>query len=173
MSGNISKVSVGQAYNNWTVLASQMGEKTPDLIITSKPTDSEGFVGDYVELTKSYIAEYDTDGDEAISFDEFKAKEVALAKANNAEEPDEETLKLAFDRLNVVKDGEYGDKLSQKEVFSYFMGMDSLEKADGKITYQEYAMTALSLQDKSEDKDAPGAMVADYLKQTYNSIFGN
>lgn len=172
MSTNISSnPNYGQAFNKWTILASQMGEKTPDLIISQKK-DSEEFVGDFVELTKSYISEYDTDGDDAISFDEFKAKETALAKENNADSPDEETLKLAFDRLNVVKEGDYADKLSQKEVFAYFMGMDSLDKADGKISYKEYAMTALSLQDKSTDKDAPGGMVSDYLKQTYNSIFG-
>lgn len=164
-------ISAGQAYNNWTILASKMGEKTPDIIISSK-TDSNEFVGDFVELTKSYIAEYDTDGDDAISFDEFKTKETTLAKQNGAEEPDEETLKLAFDRLNVVKEGEFSDKLSQKEVFSYFMAMDSLDKADGKISYKEYAMTALSLQDKSTEENAPGGMVSDYLKQTYNSIFG-
>lgn len=166
-----SQPNFGQAYNNWTILASKMGEKTPDLIISQKK-DAEGFVGDFVELTKSYIAEYDTDGDDAISFEEFKAKEKALAEYSGAEEPDEETLKLAFDRLNVVKDGEYGDKLSQKEVYTYFMGMDSLQKADGKISYEEFAMTALSLQDKSDDEKSPGKMVADYLKQTYNKFFG-
>ena len=172
MSTNItSKPNYGQAFNKWTILASKMGEKTPDLIITEKK-DSEGFVGDFVELTKSYIAEYDTNGDDAISFDEFKAKETIIAKENNADEPDEETLKLAFDRLNLVKDGEYGDKLSQKEIFSYFIGMDSLDNADGKISYQEYAMMALSLQDKSTNQKDPGGMVSDYLKQTYNSIFG-
>lgn len=171
MAINTNPVSVGQSYNNWTILASKMGEKTPDLIISAK-ADSEEFVGDFVELTKSYIAEYDTDGDDAISFDEFKAKEIAIAKEHDGVEPDEATLKLAFERLNVVKEGEFADKLSQKEVFSYFMGMDSLDNADGKISYQEYAMMALSLQDKATDKNAPGGMVSDYLKQTYNSIFG-
>lgn len=170
MSTNVSSINYGKAYNNWTILASKMGEKTPDLVVTSK-TDSEGFIGDFVELTKSYIGEYDTDGDDAISFEEFCQKEIAMAKENNAEVPDEETLKLAFDRLNVVKEGEYADKLSQKEVFSYFIGMDSLEKADGKISYNEFAMLAVSLQDKSTDKNDPGAMSEAYLKQTYDSIF--
>ncbi len=169
---NINTINAGRAYNNWTVLASKTGEQTPDLVISTSNTDSKEYLGDFVELTNSYIAEYDTESDDAISFDEFKAKETAIAKENNAIEPDETTLKLAFDRLNVVKDGEFGDKLSQKEVFTYFIGMDSLDNTDGKISYKEYAMTALSLQDSSTDKNSPGGMISDYLKQTYNSIFG-
>ena len=170
MSTNVNSINYGQAYNSWTILASKMGEKTPDLVVTSKK-DSEGYIGDFVELTKSYIGEYDTDGDDAISFEEFSKKEIAMAKTNNAEIPDEETLKLAFNRLNVVKEGEYADKLSQKEVFSYFIGMDSLENADGKISYNEFAMLALSLQDKSTGENDPGVMSEAYLKQTYDSIF--
>lgn len=172
MSVNINNFNAGQAYNNWTILASKTGEQTPDLVISTSNADSKEYLGDFVELTKSYIAEYDTDGDDAISFDEFKAKEIATAKDNEAIEPDETTLKLAFDRLNVVKEGEFGGKLSQKEIFSYFMGMDCLDNTDGKISYKEYAMMALSLQDTSTEKDTPGGMVSNYLKQTYDSIFG-
>lgn len=171
-SGINNSVNAGQAYNNWTRLASEMGEKTPSLIVSSKEVNSTEFLGDFVELTKSYIGEYDTNGDGAISYDEFKAKELNMAKENGTIEPDEAELKRAFDRLNVVKDGEYANELSQKEIFSYFMGMDSLKNQDGKISYDEFAMMALSLTDKSDAQNSPGVMVESYLKDTYNSIFG-
>ena len=166
-------LSKGKSFNQWSIDVSKnigLNNEPKDFIVSNK-TDSHDFVGDFVDLTRSYIKEYDTDGDGAISFDEFKAKEAQIAKDNYAEEPDEETLKLAFDRLNVEKEGEYGDKLSEKEVFSYFMGMDRLQEGDGKITKEEYTMMALSLADKSDKDDAPGKMVTEYLSGIYNQLF--
>lgn len=166
-----TNLSIGQKFNNWTISVSKNVESASPFEVSSTTTDTNKYIGDFVELTKSHIAEYDTDGDDAISFEEFKTRELQIAKDNNAEEPDESTLKLAFDRLNVVKDGEYGDKLSQKEVFSYFTAIDALENADGKFTASEYAMMALSLQDSSKDEKSPGGMVSEYLKNNYKNIF--
>lgn len=166
-------LSKGKAFNQWTINVSRnigLNNEPKDFIVSDK-TDSNEFVGDFVDLTRSYIKEYDTDGDGAISFDEFKAKEAEIAKDNYAETPDEETLKLAFDRLNIEKEGEYGDKLSEKEVFSYFMGMDRLQEGDGKITKEEFSMMALSLADKSDKDNAPGKMVTEYLSDIYNQLF--
>lgn len=166
-------LSKGKVFNQWSINVSKnigLNNEPKDFVVSDK-TDSEGFVGDFVDLTRSYIKEYDTDGDGAISFDEFKAKESQIAKDNYAKEPDEETLKLAFERLNVEKEGEYGDKLSEKEIFSYFMGMDRLQEGDGKITKEEYSMMALSLADKSDKDNAPGKMVTEYLSDIYNQLF--
>lgn len=165
--------SKGQSFNNWSIDVSKnigLNNEPKDFIVSDKK-DTNEFLGDFVDLTRSYIKEYDTDGDGVISFDEFKAKETQIAKDNYANEPDEETLKLAFDRLNVEKDDEYGDKLSEKEVFSYFMGLDRLQNGDGKITKEEYSMMSLSLADKSDKDNAPGKMVTEYLKDIYSQLF--
>ena len=65
----------------------------------------------------------------------------------------------------------FRSKLSEKEVFSYFMGLDRLQNSDGKITKEEYSMMSLSLADKSDKDNAPGKMVTEYLKDIYSQLF--
>ena len=166
-----SYISKGQAFNNWVVDVSKGG--TTDFIV-SKETDEIKAGSDFINLAKSYIKEYDTiTVDGAISFDEFKAKEVAVAKENGFEIPDDKTLALIFDRLNIAKSNTGTEQLTEKEILTYFRAMDNLAKSDNKITAEEFITMAVSLQDTSTKKDSNGDLIVKYLKSTYRSLFGN
>lgn len=165
-----SSISKGQAFNNWVVDVSNGA--TTDFIVSNE-TDEIKAGSDFVKLTKSYIKEYDTiTVDGAISFDEFKAKEVALAKENGSEIPDDATLALMFDRLNIVKSNSGKEQLTEKEILSYFRAMDNLDKSDNKITAEEFITMAVSLQDPSTEKGSNGDLIVKYLKSVYHSLFG-
>lgn len=175
--------ATGKNYNNWTAKTSEkiakQGEKfiysddkSNNFIVSSNPVGSTEYYGDFVNFTRSYIDEYDKNDDDAISFDEFVAKETAMAKEQGAEIPDEATLKKVFDRLNLVKDGKFADKLSEKEIFSYFMALDSFYETDGQVSPKEFFSIAAAIQDPSDKPDGFGAQVTQYLKTIYNKIFG-
>lgn len=179
----MSKVSMGDSYNKWTAKTSENiakkgekfiynSDKSNNFTVSSNPVGSTEYYGDFVNFTRSYIDGYDTNNDDAISFDEFVAKETALAKEQGAELPDEESLKKVFDRLNLIKDGDYADKLSEKEIYSYFIGLDSFDNLDGQISPKEFFAIAMSLQDPSSKPDSFGTQVVEYLKTVYNKIFG-
>ncbi|MBR3890253.1 hypothetical protein IKJ53_07035 [bacterium] len=175
--------ATGKSYNAWTSSTSKnIAKKGEEFIlsnnesnnfkVSSNPVGSEQYYGDFVNFTRSYIDEYDTNDDDAISFEEFVAKETAMAKEQGAEIPDESTLKKVFDRLNLVKDGVYADKLSEKEIYSYFIGLDSFDKLDGQISPKEFFAIAMSLQDPSDEPDGFGAQLTQYFNTIYNKIFG-
>ena len=179
----MSKVSMGDSYNKWTAKTSENiakkgedfifnADKSNNFTVSSNPVGSTEYYGDFVNFTRSYIDGYDTDNDDAISFDEFVAKETALAKEQGAEIPDEETLKMVFDRLNLIKDGNYADKLSEKEIYSYFMALESFDKTDGQISPKEFFAIASAIQDTATTPDSFGSQVVEYLKVIYNKIFG-
>jgi hypothetical protein len=173
----------GSAFNNWTVSVSNDPEaKNNDFVIAKEVKDDEANLIGFVDTTRSYIKEYDTDGDGAISFDELYAKEVKIAEDNDAIAPDKETVKLLFDRLDVKKDGISKNVLTEKEIFNYFYAMDRLNvnnidevpdevKADGVITQAEYMTMAISLADKSTKKGNNGEFIATFLRNTYNQLF--
>ncbi|MCM1264668.1 MAG: hypothetical protein NC200_00590 [Candidatus Gastranaerophilales bacterium] len=172
----------GSAFNKWTVSVSKNPEAEYNNFRVANNFPENPDVGDFVELTRSYIKEYDQDGDGAINFDELYAKEVQLAKDNNADIPTEDTVRTLFDRLNISNENESKDKLMEKEIFNYFYAMDNLNiknlnddagefKSDGVITKAEYMTMALSLADTSTEEKSNGSYIAKFLKDTYNKLF--
>ena len=87
--------------------------------------------------------------------------------------PDDKTLALMFDRLNIAKSNTGTEQLTEKEILTYFRAMDNLAKSDNKITAEEFITMAVSLQDTSTKKDSNGDLIVKYLKSTYRSLFGN
>ena len=175
----------GSAFNNWTVSVSKDPEAKYNNFRVAKNFPENPDIGDFVELTRSYIKEYDQDNDGAINFDELYAKEVKLAKDNGAKEPSKETVKLLFDRLNISNENESKDKLMEKEIHNYFYAKDNLNikdldsepegdesfKSDGVITQAEYTTMALSLADTSTEEKSNGSNITKFLKDTYNKLF--
>lgn len=172
----------GSAFNNWTVSVSKDPEAENNDFRVADNFPENPDVGDFVELTRSYIKEYDEDGDGAINFNELYNKEVKIAQDNDAEAPSEETVKLLFDRLNINNEGDSKDKLMEKEVFNYFYSMDNLNiknlndgsdelESDGVITKAEYMTMALSLADDSKEENSNGSYITKFLKDTYKKLF--
>lgn len=173
-----------QQYNFWTVGVATSNPETPDFFqLKSKDTKTpEQYNADLAKLAEEYIAEYDSDGDKQVSFDEFWNKDYEELKSvfpnpdTSLLEKAKQTLKLSFDRLNANNTEKSKEKLDKNEIMNFFFTMDSLTpvngnwSANGVLSKDEYIIMNSAL---SDTENGDGETIATLLKNNFNAIFKN
>jgi len=144
-------------WQNWTIsVAKNPSEKQDDFRINPKGnTDIEVFNKKLEEISDEYIKQYDTNGDNKISYEEFEVYELKQLKENQSDidgsllEKAKTNLKNLYNNLNVDNDNESENQLDKREIMNMFHTMDGSNDAilnpderqmhiDGLISQDEY-----------------------------------
>ena len=172
------------AYENWTVSVIKNSASNNDVfqLKSDDSHDQESYTNDLAAFADEYIKNYDSDGDNEISYVEFKNYELAQVQDNTIKTDEQalkaalETLETTFEHINVDTE-ETKNTLDRREIMNLFFSMDSLDSkqylADGYVSADSYITMAFALADDSSDKSDIGNAIFGFLSRNYNAYFKN
>ncbi|MCR5265085.1 MAG: hypothetical protein K6E29_00650 [Cyanobacteria bacterium RUI128] len=170
-----------EAFENWT---QRVEDESPftrnniDIVDRSKIRTEEGYKEEMKKFSEDYIAMADTDKDGKLSYSEFEAFNLQSQKfeAKNLLEyvkevnAYKESLRTAYDRINVNNENDSEGKLDVSEIENYFAMMDSMNingRANGNITKYEFERMSELVQDMGNK----GKLIEIALKDCYEKNF--
>lgn len=169
----------GQAFAVWSAKVAKNDPSAEEKFRINRKgnTDPNEYHNLINQLSKDYISLMDTDGDGAVSFNEFVKynvdnfkKEHKITDAQVTQMTSE--LKQTYDKLNIDNENASKGKLDEREIMSFFFTMDTNNDdmvSDGFISKAELIDTDIMLGDNSK----VGKLFKKCLDTNYFEIFKN